>query len=112
MIPGNGAGRMVPGQSSERPIEVDMIKWLKPVFAWFDLWAGGYWDRTHFRLYVLPIPCVGACIQVSVQCHHPGCKEQAIWCTSDPDHAPEIYCPQHAKYHGYCEHCGQFVGPH
>ena len=32
---------------------------VRPVFAWYDLWIGAYWDRSRRRLYVLPIPCVG-----------------------------------------------------
>ena len=36
---------------------------LELIFAWYDLWVGAYWDRTHRRLYVLPVPCVGFVIQ-------------------------------------------------
>lgn len=32
---------------------------IKPLFAWYDLWIGAYWDRSARRLYVLPLPCVG-----------------------------------------------------
>lgn len=35
---------------------------IKPVFAWYDLWVGAYWDRAKRRLYILPIPCVGVVI--------------------------------------------------
>lgn len=33
-----------------------------PVIAWYDLWAGCYWDRDRARLYILPIPCVGVSV--------------------------------------------------
>ena len=36
---------------------------IKPLFAWYDLWIGAYWDRQRRRLYVLPLPCVGVVIQ-------------------------------------------------
>lgn len=32
---------------------------IRPIFAWYDLWVGFYWDQTHRRLYVFPIPMVG-----------------------------------------------------
>jgi hypothetical protein len=32
---------------------------IKPIFAWYDLWVGVFWDRAKLRLYVLPLPCVG-----------------------------------------------------
>jgi len=31
--------------------------------AWWDLWVGAYWDRAKRRLYILPVPMVGVCIQ-------------------------------------------------
>jgi hypothetical protein len=33
-----------------------------PIFAWYDLWVGFFWDRTARRLYVLPLPCLGVVI--------------------------------------------------
>jgi hypothetical protein len=32
---------------------------IRPLFAWYDLWIGAYWDRKARRLYVLPLPCIG-----------------------------------------------------
>lgn len=32
------------------------------VLAWYDLWVGAYWDRAHRRLYLLPVPCIGVCL--------------------------------------------------
>lgn len=32
---------------------------VRPVFAWYDLWVGVYWDCKGLRLYVLPLPCLG-----------------------------------------------------
>lgn len=35
---------------------------IRPLFAWYDIWVGAYWDRAHRRLYVLPLPCIGVVI--------------------------------------------------
>ena len=35
---------------------------VRPIFAWYDLWVGAYWDRKQRRLYILPLPCVGIVI--------------------------------------------------
>lgn len=36
---------------------------VRPIFAWYDLLIGVYWDAGKRRLYVLPIPCCGIVIQ-------------------------------------------------
>lgn len=36
---------------------------VRPIFAWYDLWIGAFWDRHNRRLYVLPLPCLGVVIQ-------------------------------------------------
>lgn len=38
---------------------------IRPLFAWYDLWIGAYWDRRTRTLYLLPLPCVG------IACHFP-----------------------------------------
>lgn len=35
---------------------------IKPLFAWYDLWIGAFWDRKARKLYVLPVPCLGVVI--------------------------------------------------
>ena len=35
---------------------------IKPVFAWYDLWIGAFWDRKARKLYLM-IPMVGIVIQ-------------------------------------------------
>lgn len=35
------------------------------VFAWYDLWVGAYWDKQKRRLYILPLPTLGVCIDFS-----------------------------------------------
>jgi hypothetical protein len=36
---------------------------VKPIFAWYDMWIGMYWDRKNRKLYVLPLPCLGFVIE-------------------------------------------------
>lgn len=36
---------------------------VKPLFAWYDLWVGAFWDRKSRRLYVLPLPFIGVVIE-------------------------------------------------
>jgi hypothetical protein len=38
---------------------------VKPIFAWYDIWVGLYWDRKGRKLYVLPVPCLGFVIEFS-----------------------------------------------
>jgi hypothetical protein len=33
------------------------------IFAWYDFWVGWFWDQHKRKLYILPFPCVGICIQ-------------------------------------------------
>lgn len=36
---------------------------IRPLFAWYDLWVGAFWDRKGRKLYLLPLPCVGVVIE-------------------------------------------------
>jgi hypothetical protein len=36
---------------------------IKPIFAWYDLWVGAFWDSTKRRLYLFPVPMLGVVIQ-------------------------------------------------
>lgn len=54
------AGREVPeGQKLGSPVGFS----IKPLFAWYDLWIGAFWDGGRGRLYLLPLPCIGLVIQ-------------------------------------------------
>lgn len=37
-----------------------------PIFAWYDLWLGFFWDHKKKWLYFFPIPCVGIIIKFKV----------------------------------------------
>jgi len=32
---------------------------IKPIFAWYDLWVGAFYDRAKCRLNIFPVPCFG-----------------------------------------------------
>lgn len=32
---------------------------VRPVFAWYDIWAGVFIDRTKRRVYWFPVPMLG-----------------------------------------------------
>lgn len=36
---------------------------IRPIFAWYDLWIGVFWDGKKRRLYILPVPCLGIVIK-------------------------------------------------
>ena len=38
---------------------------IRPMFAWYDLWVGLYWDRKKRRLHFLPVPTLGIVIDFS-----------------------------------------------
>lgn len=41
------------------------IQWptVKPIFAWYDIWVGAFWDAAKRRLYIFPVPMFGVVIQ-------------------------------------------------
>lgn len=36
---------------------------IRPIFAWYDLWVGAFWDRKQRKLYILPLPCIGVVVE-------------------------------------------------
>jgi hypothetical protein len=36
---------------------------VKPIFAWYDLWIGAFWDKSKRRLYIFPVPCLGVVVE-------------------------------------------------
>ena len=41
---------------------------VQPIFAWYDLWVGFYWDRDRRRLYFLPVPMLGLVFHFGGEC--------------------------------------------
>lgn len=35
---------------------------VKPIFAWYDIWVGFFWDKKKHILYFFPVPCFGIMI--------------------------------------------------
>jgi hypothetical protein len=46
------------------------LRRIKPLFAWYDLWVGAYWDRKRRVLYLFPLPMIG----VSIDCARCGAR--------------------------------------
>lgn len=40
---------------------------IKPIFAWYDLWIGAFWDQAKRKLYLFPVPMLGVVIQFPVR---------------------------------------------
>jgi len=38
---------------------------VRPMFAWYDLWVGAFWDQRRRRLYVMLLPTLGFHVQFS-----------------------------------------------
>jgi hypothetical protein len=38
---------------------------IRPIFAWYDLWIGAFWDAKKRFLYVFPVPCLGIVLDFS-----------------------------------------------
>ncbi len=36
---------------------------VEPIFAWYDMWVGFFWDSKNRWLYMLPLPCLGIVVK-------------------------------------------------
>ena len=65
--PRNGRMAVLRGVFGLRPRgrgpEEALAERIRPIFAWYDLWVGAFWDRRQRKLYVLPLPWVGVVIE-------------------------------------------------
>ena len=44
---------------------------ISPIFAWYDLWVGVFWDRVKRKLYVMPFPTLGVVLDFSKSTMNP-----------------------------------------
>lgn len=100
---------------------------ISPLFAWYDLWIGVFWDQKKRWLYILPIPCLGVVLKFpekeekpdTQKCSRPGCENKAMKCEipggydhdtqSEYPESYEYHCPEHAREAGFCAGCGTFI---
>jgi hypothetical protein len=40
---------------------------IRPIFAWYDLWVGFFWDGQKRRLYFFPVPMLGMVVQFATK---------------------------------------------
>jgi len=40
---------------------------VKPIFAWYDMWVGLFWDRNKKWLYIFPIPMFGLVLKFKTE---------------------------------------------
>ena len=79
---------------------------IRPLFAWYDLWVGFYWDRRKSALYVLPLPTLGVVFtfekpedeDICGLCGEPGADKIA-----HPNHWPGERVPDGELVHASCE---------
>lgn len=43
---------------------------VRPIFAWYDLWVGAFWDSAKRRLYIFPVPMLGVVIDFRTCANH------------------------------------------
>jgi hypothetical protein len=59
---------------------------VRPLFAWYDVWIGLFYDREKRRLFILPVPCLGIVVEFGRRQNvAPDCVCKRENCTYDPD---------------------------
>jgi hypothetical protein len=59
-----------------------------PIFVWYDLWIGFFWNKDKRRLYFFPLPCIGLYVNFPAKVYEDF--------TEDPEYAAYVErCAQH-----------------
>lgn len=37
---------------------------IRPVFAWYDMWVGVFYDRSKRRVWIFPVPMLGVVVDL------------------------------------------------
>lgn len=61
---------------------------IKPMFAWYDMWVGAFWDAKKRRLYIFPVPMLGVVIDCAryYAIHSPGIGDIGVCVHSEAEH--------------------------
>ncbi len=46
---------------------------IEPIFAWYDIWVGAFWDKKKKWLYIFPLPTLGLILKFKWKCS--SCKK-------------------------------------
>jgi hypothetical protein len=78
---------------------------IKPIFAWYDIWIGAFWDQAKRRLYVFPIPMLGLVIQFPAK--RPKATAAADYRWPGPGPAPARWTASDGTicYRSYSDYC-------
>lgn len=45
-------------------VKEESIFTISPIFAWYDIWVGVFYDKKKNWIYILPLPCLGIIIKI------------------------------------------------
>lgn len=62
---------------------------IKPIFAWYDLWVGFFWDKSRGYLYFFPVPMLGIILKFGEYDWNLWKHIETIWVEDDAGDYPK-----------------------